>query len=134
MNDQSPNDIFHASSFMQGHNAEYLEQLYARYADNPGAVDESWQQFFRQLDDEHGDVTAEAAGPSGGMQTGGLVSDRLAAASSSEGEGGTEGGMVLPVLVAQDSEMDQLTAGGTNAFLNFMRENAGDINTLLDRS
>jgi 2-oxoglutarate dehydrogenase E1 component len=32
MTDQSPNDVFHASSFMQGHNAEYLEQLYARYA------------------------------------------------------------------------------------------------------
>ena len=30
MNDRSPNDTFHASSFMQGHNAEYLEQLYAQ--------------------------------------------------------------------------------------------------------
>ena len=40
MNDQSPNDVFHASSFMQGHNAEYIEQLYARYADDPSAVDE----------------------------------------------------------------------------------------------
>ena len=32
MTDQSPNDAFQASSFMQGHNAEYLEQLYAQYA------------------------------------------------------------------------------------------------------
>ncbi|WP_438956483.1 2-oxoglutarate dehydrogenase E1 component [Cognatiyoonia sp.] len=60
MNDQSPNDVFHSSSFLQGHNAEYVEQLYARYADNPGAVDESWQAFFRSL----GDAKAEAAGPS----------------------------------------------------------------------
>lgn len=30
MNDQSPNDVFHASSFMQGHNAEYVEQPYAQ--------------------------------------------------------------------------------------------------------
>ena len=37
MTDQSPNDLFHASSFMQGHNAEYLEQLYARYASDPNA-------------------------------------------------------------------------------------------------
>jgi hypothetical protein len=35
MTEQSPNDQFHASSFMQGHNAEYLEQLYARYANDP---------------------------------------------------------------------------------------------------
>ncbi|HEV8033577.1 2-oxoglutarate dehydrogenase E1 component [Yoonia sp.] len=64
MNDQSPNDVFHASSFLQGHNAEYVEQLYARYADNPGAVDESWQAFFRSLGDAPADAKAEAAGPS----------------------------------------------------------------------
>ncbi len=45
MTDQSPNDLFHASSFMQGHNAEYLEQLYARYANDPNAVDAAWKNF-----------------------------------------------------------------------------------------
>jgi 2-oxoglutarate dehydrogenase E1 component len=64
MNDHSPNDLFHASSFLQGHNAAYVEQLYARYADNPGAVDESWQAFFRSLGDAPADAQAEAAGPS----------------------------------------------------------------------
>ncbi|GAA6164241.1 2-oxoglutarate dehydrogenase E1 component [Pelagimonas sp. KU-00592-HH] len=64
MTDQSPNDIFHASSFMQGHNAEYLEQMYARYASDPNAVDEAWQAFFRQLGDAELDVKAEANGPS----------------------------------------------------------------------
>ncbi len=59
MTDQSPNDIFHASSFMQGHNAEYLEQMYARYAADPAAVDEVWQEFFRQLGDAELDVKAE---------------------------------------------------------------------------
>ncbi len=64
MNDQSPNDLFHASSFMQGHNAEYLEQLYARYANDPNAVDEAWQEFFRQMGDDDMSVKQEAAGPS----------------------------------------------------------------------
>ncbi|SHH30017.1 2-oxoglutarate dehydrogenase E1 component [Cognatishimia maritima] len=64
MTDQSPNDLFHASSFMQGHNAEYLEQMYARYANDPNAVDEAWQAFFRQLGDAELDVKAEASGPS----------------------------------------------------------------------
>jgi 2-oxoglutarate dehydrogenase E1 component len=35
MTDQPPNDQFKASSFLQGHNAEYVEQLYARYAGDP---------------------------------------------------------------------------------------------------
>ncbi|MEP2784443.1 MAG: 2-oxoglutarate dehydrogenase E1 component [Pseudoruegeria sp.] len=64
MTDQSPNDQFHASSFLQGHNAEYIEQLYAQYANDPNAVDEAWQAFFAALGDEGLDVKAEASGPS----------------------------------------------------------------------
>ena len=51
MTEQSPNELFQNSSFLQGHNAQYVEQLYARYADNPNAVDESWAEFFRSLGD-----------------------------------------------------------------------------------
>jgi len=64
MTDQSPNDLFRASSFMQGHNAEYLEQLYARYAADPAAVDEAWAEFFRAMGDPEAEVRAEAKGPS----------------------------------------------------------------------
>ncbi len=64
MTEQSPNDQFKASSFLQGHNAEYIEQLYARYASDPNAVDEAWQTFFRELGDAGADAQAEAAGPS----------------------------------------------------------------------
>ena len=45
MTDQSPNTQFHASSFLQGHNAEYVEQLYARYAANPDAVKELYLSY-----------------------------------------------------------------------------------------
>ncbi|MEH6829765.1 2-oxoglutarate dehydrogenase E1 component [Sulfitobacter sp.] len=64
MTDHPANDQFHASSFMQGHNAEYLEQMYARYANDPNAVDESWREFFNALGDDNGAAQAEAAGPS----------------------------------------------------------------------
>ncbi len=64
MTDQSPNDQFHASSFMQGHNAAWLEQLYAQYAQDPGAVDEAWRAFFASLGDSPADAQAEAQGPS----------------------------------------------------------------------
>ncbi|HSF93391.1 MAG TPA: 2-oxoglutarate dehydrogenase E1 component [Thermohalobaculum sp.] len=62
MNDQSPNGQFHASSFLQGHNAQYVEYLYARYAADPGSVDPTWQAFFAALGDEPADVAAEASG------------------------------------------------------------------------
>ncbi|GHF38113.1 2-oxoglutarate dehydrogenase E1 component [Seohaeicola zhoushanensis] len=58
------NAQFHASSFMQGANAEYLEQLYAQYAGDPNAVDAAWAEFFRALGDAELDVKAEAQGPS----------------------------------------------------------------------
>ena len=64
MTDHPQNDQFHASSFMQGHNAEYLEQMYARYANDPAAVDESWQAFFKAMGDDEVSVKREAEGPS----------------------------------------------------------------------
>ncbi|NOD34964.1 MULTISPECIES: 2-oxoglutarate dehydrogenase E1 component [unclassified Ruegeria] len=64
MTEHSPNSAFHASSFMQGHNAEYLEQLYAQYTKNPGAVDAAWVEFFKAMGDAAPDVQKEAEGPS----------------------------------------------------------------------
>ncbi len=97
MTDQSPNDQFHASSFMQGHNAEYLEQMYARYANDPASVDASWAEFFRQLGDADLDVKKEAAGPSWARAdwppspaddlTGALTGEWPAAAAEIQGAG-----------------------------------------------
>ncbi|MCB2134406.1 MAG: 2-oxoglutarate dehydrogenase E1 component, partial [Rhodobacteraceae bacterium] len=64
MTEQSPNDQFHASSFLQGANAEYIEQLYARFASDPAAVDATWAAFFRSLGDAENDVRKEAQGAS----------------------------------------------------------------------
>ncbi len=64
MTEQSPNDIFRASSFLQGHNAEYIEQLQARHAADPASVDVAWAEFFRQLGTNETDARREAEGPS----------------------------------------------------------------------
>ncbi len=64
MNDHSPNESFRASSFLQGHNADYMEHLYARWARDPQAVDAAWAEYFAALGDAGSDVEAEAAGPS----------------------------------------------------------------------
>ncbi len=66
MTEQSPNDQFHASSFLQGANADYVEQLYARYANDPAAVDATWAAFFHSLGDTERDVRQEAQGASWG--------------------------------------------------------------------
>ncbi len=64
MNDHSPNDDFKASSFLQGHNAAYMEHLYAQWARDPDAVDAAWAAYFAALGDNESDVVAEATGPS----------------------------------------------------------------------
>ncbi len=66
MTDQSSNDQLHASSFLQGHNAEYIEQLHANYVKDPASVDESWVAFFRDLGDDDTAITKEAEGASWG--------------------------------------------------------------------
>lgn len=64
MNDQTPNDDLHASSFLQGHNAEYVEQLYANFAADPSSVDAGWAAFFATLGDTELDAKKSAAGAS----------------------------------------------------------------------
>jgi 2-oxoglutarate dehydrogenase E1 component len=64
MTDQSPNKAFHSSSFLQGHNAQFIEKLHARYAADPNAVEEGWRSYFAALGDNAADVAAEATGPS----------------------------------------------------------------------
>ncbi len=64
MTEQSPNDVFHASSFLQGANADYIDQLYARYARDPASVDAAWSDFFRGLGEPEHDVRHAADGPS----------------------------------------------------------------------
>jgi 2-oxoglutarate dehydrogenase E1 component len=64
MNDQSPNEAFRASSFLDGANAEYIDQMHARFAQDPASVDAAWARFFEQMGDDDADATRQAQGPS----------------------------------------------------------------------
>jgi 2-oxoglutarate dehydrogenase E1 component len=64
MTDQSANDLFKASSFLHGANADYIDQLHARYAADPASVDPGWAEFFRALGDSEIDAKRSAEGPS----------------------------------------------------------------------
>ncbi|MEM9955998.1 MAG: 2-oxoglutarate dehydrogenase E1 component [Pseudomonadota bacterium] len=67
----SINDIFEQSSFLQGANAAYVEQMYARYMDDPSSVEENWRTFFGSLGDTPTDVAREVSGPGWGSTNGG---------------------------------------------------------------
>src|SRR5918994_3783755 len=64
MSRQDANAAFALTSFLDGGNAAYIEDLYSRYLSNPGAVDAEWQSFFRSLKDGAADISKAASGPS----------------------------------------------------------------------
>src|SRR5262250_1041809 len=64
MSRQDANAAFARTSFLYGGNADYLENLYARYETDPTSVDAQWQEFFQSLKDERADVMTNAHGPS----------------------------------------------------------------------
>ena len=66
MSRQDANAAFALSSFLQGTNATYIDDLYARYEQDPASVDPEWQEFFKSLKDTPADVQKNAEGPSWG--------------------------------------------------------------------
>ncbi len=66
MSRQDANAAFALSSFLQGTNATYIDDLYARYEQDPASVDVEWQEFFKSLKDTPADVQKNAEGPSWG--------------------------------------------------------------------
>ena len=64
MTEQSPNSQFRAGSFLDGANADYIDQLQARYAADPASVDAQWAAFFRDLGESEVDAKRAAQGPS----------------------------------------------------------------------
>ncbi len=57
------NQVLAETSFLYGGNAPFVEDLYARWSQNPDAVEPSWRAFFANLHDNAGDVARAAAEP-----------------------------------------------------------------------
>jgi 2-oxoglutarate dehydrogenase E1 component len=55
---------FEQSSFLYGGNAQFIEGLYAKYLENPAAVDVHWRHFFAGLDDDPASAKQQVSGPS----------------------------------------------------------------------
>ncbi|WP_454747915.1 2-oxoglutarate dehydrogenase E1 component [Ciceribacter selenitireducens] len=61
---QEANEQFQITSFLDGSNAAYIEQLHARYEDDPASLPAEWQAFFKALAENPADVKKAAAGAS----------------------------------------------------------------------
>ena len=61
---QDLNELFAQTSFLDGANASYIEQLHARYKADPSSVEQEWQAFFAGLRDNDASVQKEAEGAS----------------------------------------------------------------------
>ena len=46
------NENFALTSFLYGGNADYIDELYARYEKDPASVEAEWGAFFKELKDE----------------------------------------------------------------------------------
>ncbi len=57
------NQTFLDTLFLDGGNAAYLEQMQARWADNPSSVDASWRDYFGSLSEDKASAKKTAEGP-----------------------------------------------------------------------
>jgi 2-oxoglutarate dehydrogenase E1 component len=64
MSRQDANATFARTSFLYGGNAAYIEDLHAKYENDPAAVDVEWREFFKGLKDDKSDVVKGARGAS----------------------------------------------------------------------
>ncbi len=64
MSRQAANANFALTSFLDGANATFIDDLYARFEADPASVDPEWQEFFKSLKDAPADVAKNARGPS----------------------------------------------------------------------
>ena len=58
------NTIFDKTSFLEGSNSEFIEELYLKYISNPDAVPQSWRKFFEGLNDDNKVIENQIKGPS----------------------------------------------------------------------
>jgi 2-oxoglutarate dehydrogenase E1 component len=72
------------TTFLTGANAGFIADLYARFLQDPGSVDESWRQLFSEMGDERSTVLAELHGPNWGRPPPRLIGNGLAGAMSAD--------------------------------------------------
>ncbi|MBL8706587.1 MAG: 2-oxoglutarate dehydrogenase E1 component [Rhodospirillales bacterium] len=85
-------------SFLNGNNAVFVSELYARYLDNPNAVDGSWRGFFEDMHDDVREVLRDMRGPSWAPRDGRVIGNGMLDAGYAPSNG--HGPVVPPVSAA----------------------------------
>ena len=88
MSRQPKNEAFARTSFLQGTNAAYIEEMQAQYERNPGSVSDEWRHFFASLQEEQrGRTTAtrDRPGRAGALETADGDSELLGALTGDYG-------------------------------------------------
>jgi 2-oxoglutarate dehydrogenase E1 component len=67
MSRQAQNAAFQITSFLDGANASYIEEMQAQYERNPGSVSDEWRLFFESLREERGRLGPESQGATWGV-------------------------------------------------------------------
>ena len=58
------NTIFNKTSFLEGSNSAFIEELYLKYVNNPETIPQSWREFFDGLGEDQKIIQTEIQGPS----------------------------------------------------------------------
>ncbi|HUH84398.1 MAG TPA: thiamine pyrophosphate-dependent enzyme, partial [Stellaceae bacterium] len=66
------------NNFLTGQNSAFIAELYARYLEDPNAVDPSWRQFFAELADPPEAVRRDLEGPGWGSARAHILSNGTA--------------------------------------------------------
>src|SRR6266436_4555112 len=66
------------TTFLTGANAGFIAELYARFLEDPNAVDESWRRFFAELDDDASAALTELRGPAWSRPRPSAIAERAA--------------------------------------------------------
>ncbi len=64
MSDNNKNISVDSQSFLNGNNAEYMENLHSKFSENADALDTKWQEFFDSLNDQNNDIQKNSYNPS----------------------------------------------------------------------
>ena len=63
------------ATFLNGANATFIAELYARWLEDPGSVDASWRAFFAELAEEAPALLKELEGPGWGRERGHVIAN-----------------------------------------------------------
>ena len=55
---------YEKTSFLQGNNSTFIEEMYLKYVKNPNDIPQSWKSFFDNLGEDHKAIQNEIRGPS----------------------------------------------------------------------